>query len=93
MGAGGRIRRILGSEIAALCLVVFLADVVGGIISPTFSLYAKSLGLSLALIGLLSTVGGFTQLLTSLRNPLRPHRPAETIAGCSLPRRPRCCLR
>ena len=66
MGAGGRIRRILGSEIAALCLVVFLADVVGGIISPTFSLYAKSLGLSLALIGLLSTVGGFTQLLTSL---------------------------
>lgn len=66
MSAGGRLGRILGSEITALCLVVFLADVVGGIISPTFSLYAKSLGLSLALIGLLSTAGGFTQLLTSL---------------------------
>jgi MFS transporter, DHA1 family, multidrug resistance protein len=66
MRAGGRLGRVVGSEITALCLVVFLADVVGGIISPTFSLYAKSLGLSLALIGLLSTVGGFTQLLTSL---------------------------
>jgi MFS transporter, DHA1 family, multidrug resistance protein len=66
MGASGRVRRVLGSEITALCLVVFLADVVGGIISPTFSLYAKSLGLSLALIGLLGTVGGVTQLLTAL---------------------------
>jgi MFS transporter, DHA1 family, multidrug resistance protein len=66
MHAGGRVRRILGSEIAALCTVVFLADVVGGIVSPTFSLYARSLGLSLALIGLLSTVGGLTQLLSSL---------------------------
>jgi MFS family permease len=66
MRAGGRVRRVLGSEITALCLVVFLADVVGGIISPTFSLYAKGLGLSLALIGLLGTVGGVTQLLTAL---------------------------
>lgn len=66
MRAGVRVRRILGSEVAALCLVVFLADVVGGIVSPTFSLYAKGLGLSLALIGLLGTVGGVTQLLTAL---------------------------
>ncbi|MFN8443154.1 MAG: MFS transporter [Caldilineaceae bacterium] len=41
-------------EILAICAVVFLADVTMGFIVPTLSLYAQSLGASLALIGAIS---------------------------------------
>ena len=37
-----------------------------GVVSPTFSLYAKSLDASLALIGTLSAVVGLTQILSSV---------------------------
>jgi MFS family permease len=53
-------------EVAALCFTIFLADVVAGIVAPTFSLFARYLGVSLALLGALSTVGGLTQLVISL---------------------------
>lgn len=59
-------RKVYGSEIAALCLVVFLADVTGGIVSPTLSLFAASLGLSVAAVGLLATSASVTQLFTAL---------------------------
>lgn len=49
-----------------LCLVIFLADVVAGIFVPTFALYARDIGVSLALLGSLNTIGGCTQLATSL---------------------------
>ncbi|HET7034477.1 MAG TPA: MFS transporter [Thermomicrobiaceae bacterium] len=68
--APGRVRRglsgSLSREILALCGVIFLADVSTGIVAPTFSLYAASLGVSLALLGLLNTLGGLSQLLLSL---------------------------
>src|SRR5437660_5143983 len=53
-------------EVAALCFTIFLADVVAGVVAPTFSLFARYLGVSLALLGALSTVGGLTQLVVSL---------------------------
>lgn len=43
-----------------------MADTANGIISPTFSLYAKSLGASLALIGTLSAVVGLTRIVTAV---------------------------
>jgi len=60
------LRGILRREIVILCLVVFLADVVAGIVSPTFSLYAKSLGVSVVVIGALGGVMGLTQILASV---------------------------
>jgi MFS family permease len=61
-----RVRASLTSEVAALCLVIFLADVVAGIIIPSFSLYARDLGVSLALLGAINTLGGITQLGASI---------------------------
>jgi MFS family permease len=43
-----------------------MADVVLGIVWPTFSLYATSLGASLTLIGALSAVVGLTRILSSV---------------------------
>jgi len=53
-------------ELLALCFMIFTADVVSGIVSPTFSLYASSLGASLVLIGVLSSVVGLTRILSSV---------------------------
>ena len=60
------IRRDLTREVAELCVVIFIADVVSGILSPTFSLFAEKLGVSLALLGIITTVGGMTQLAVAL---------------------------
>lgn len=49
-----------------MCVVVFTADVVSGIVVPTFSLYAASLGASLALIGLLTSFNGLTSIFASV---------------------------
>jgi MFS family permease len=46
--------------------VVFAADIVFGIVTPTFSLFARDLGISVALLGLLVTAGGVTQLVASV---------------------------
>ena len=55
------IRRDLTRDVAELCAVIFIADVVSGILSPTFSLFAEKLGVSLALLGIITTVGGLTR--------------------------------
>lgn len=59
-------RRVLRREVLAVCAMIFTADVVSGILSPTFSLYAQTLGASLALIGALSSISGLTQLVSSM---------------------------
>mgnify|MGYP003381384522 CR=1 FL=1 len=56
----------ISRQVLSLCLIIFLADVVAGIIIPTFSLYATSLGVSLALLGVLNTTGGLVQLVSSM---------------------------
>ena len=60
------IRTGLSPDIVVFCVIVFLADITAGVVSPTFSLFAQGLGASLALLGVLSTVGGVTQMLISL---------------------------
>lgn len=52
--------------VMTLCLIVFLADVVFGIVAPTFSLFARDLGIAVALLGTINTLGSFTQLLIAL---------------------------
>src|SRR5262249_50808902 len=59
-------REEMSGEVVALCCVIFLADVVSGILAPTFSLYAQSLGISLAILGVLNAVGALSQLVLSL---------------------------
>ncbi len=60
------LRGLLRRDVLTICLVVFTADVVGGILWPTFSLYAQGLGASLSFIGALSSITGLTQLVTSM---------------------------
>jgi MFS family permease len=45
---------------------MFMTDIVWGLQSPTFSIYAKDLGALLTLVGFLSSVVGLTQFLLSL---------------------------
>lgn len=47
-------------------MVVFMADVVSGIVVPSFSLFAASLGASLAMIGLLTSFLAFTAIFASV---------------------------
>ncbi|MCW5879573.1 MAG: MFS transporter [Anaerolineae bacterium] len=60
------LRRVMRRDILLLCAVVFAADVVLGMMSPTFSLFAQSLGASLALVGLLTSTAGLTQFFISV---------------------------
>lgn len=53
-------------EVLALCAMAFMADVCTGIVSPTFSLFAQSLGASLTLIGAISGVMGLSQMFSSV---------------------------
>jgi len=62
-----RMRRVvIRKELLAIYAVVFIADLVIGIFSPTFSLFATSLGASLTLIGALSGTVGLTRILSSV---------------------------
>lgn len=46
--------------------MIFIADLVVGIFSPTFALFAASLGASATLIGLLSSTVGMTRIISSI---------------------------
>ncbi|MEZ4622003.1 MAG: MFS transporter [Caldilineaceae bacterium] len=52
--------------ILSICLVAFSADLVMGIIVPTFSLFATSLGASLALVGALTGMSGLTSIVVAV---------------------------
>jgi MFS family permease len=60
-----RVRGTLRREILAICAVAFIGDVIAGIVIPTFSLYAESLGASLVFVGALTTLSGLAQLVSS----------------------------
>ncbi len=53
-------------EVASICLFVFMTDTIIGMVSPTLSLYARSLGASLTLVGVLATVLGLARLSSSV---------------------------
>jgi len=62
-----RLRHLLTrKELVAVFVMIFIADGVVGIFSPTFSLYATGLGASLTLIGALGSVVGLTRILSSV---------------------------
>jgi MFS family permease len=62
-----RIKHLLfRKELFAAFVMVFTADTVVGIFSPTFSLYATGLGASLTLIGVLSSIVGLTRTVASI---------------------------
>ncbi len=88
-GVVGATRRGAGrwhipAEVGALCLVIVLADIVAGIVIPTFSLHATDLGIGLGALGILNATSGIVQLFVSV--PLgvlsdRIGRPALIGAG------------
>ena len=62
-----RLLQLLGrKELLSVFVMIFIADLVVGVFSPTFSLYAVGLGASLTFIGLLSSVVGLTRILASI---------------------------
>lgn len=54
------------AEVAAICLVIVLADIVVGIVAPTFPLHAQGLGLGPETIGWLKSLSGLVSLLLAL---------------------------
>jgi len=60
------LRRVLRREVLAIYVMIFMADIVIGILASTFSLYASGLGASLALIGALGSASGLTQLFSTM---------------------------
>lgn len=72
------------ADIGALCLVVVLADIIFGIVAPTFSLHAKGLGIGLGALGVLNALSGIVQLCIAVPMGVlsdRVGRPALIIAG------------
>lgn len=72
------------ADVGALSLVILIADVLAGIVVPTFSLHAQSLGVGLGLLGALNALTGIVQLCASV--PLgilsdRVGRPILIVAG------------
>lgn len=61
-----RMKRRFGGEVLALCAVIFLADMLAGIVLSSFSVYARSSGVSLATLGALNTGAGLVGLAAAL---------------------------
>lgn len=62
----GRARLPVSAEVLALCAVIFLADVIAGILLSSFSVYARAAGVSLATLGAVNTAAGLVQLGAAL---------------------------
>ncbi|MFZ4855607.1 MAG: MFS transporter [Desulfuromonadaceae bacterium] len=78
--------RDLGGQVIALFIVIFLADVVFGFFVSSFSIYARHAGMTLLLLGVVSTISGFLQLGLALPIGLlsdRIGRPGLIMAGIS----------
>jgi MFS family permease len=59
-------RRLLRREVVDICLFIFIADVVTGVQTPVFPLYATSLGASLGFLGVITAVLGLARLASAL---------------------------
>lgn len=71
-------------DVGALCLVILVADILAGIVVPTFSLHAQRLGVGLGALGALNALTGIVQLCVAV--PLgilsdRVGRPIMIVAG------------
>jgi MFS family permease len=58
--------RLMRREVIDVCILIFIADVVIGVQSPIFALYATSLGASLGMLGLVTSVLGLARLASAL---------------------------
>jgi MFS family permease len=58
--------RIMRREVVDVCVLIFLADVVVGVQSPIFALYTTSLGASLGMLGLVTSVLGLARLASAV---------------------------
>jgi MFS family permease len=59
-------RRLLRREVLDICGFIFIADIVTGVPTPVFPLYATELGASLALLGVLTAMLGLGRLISAL---------------------------
>ena len=59
-------RRLLRREVVDICVLIFIADIVTGVPTPIFPLYATSLGASLGLLGVITAMLGLGRLLSAL---------------------------
>jgi MFS family permease len=60
------IRTVFRTQIVVLCLAIFLIDVLAGIVSATFSIFANDLGATVFVVGLLTSISGLTALFSSI---------------------------
>src|SRR3954453_14866514 len=60
------IRTVFRTQIVVLCLASFLIDVLAGIVSATFSIFASDLGATVFVVGLLTSISGLTALFSSI---------------------------
>src|SRR5262245_30796001 len=60
------LRGVWRRDVLAICAVVFCGDLIAGIVLPSFSLYAESLGASVVFIGTLTTLSGVTLFGSSI---------------------------
>ena len=77
-------RRLLRREVVDICVLIFIADIVTGVPTPVFPLYATSLGASLGLLGFITAMLGLGRLLSALPVGMasdRLGRKAVLIAG------------
>src|SRR5579859_6165916 len=58
--------RLMRREVIDICLFIFIADVVVGVQSPIFALFATSLGSSLGALGLITSVLGLSRLASAV---------------------------
>ncbi len=62
-----RLLRVLTrKDLLSLCLMIFAADTVAGIIAPNFALYATGIGATMALVGVLTAVEGLSRIVVSV---------------------------
>src|SRR4051794_7325578 len=59
-------RRLLRRDLIDVCVLIFIADIVVGVQSPIFSLFATSLGASLGVLGLVTSVLGLGRLASAV---------------------------
>ena len=59
-------RRVFRREVVDVCILIFIADIVTGVPTPIFPLYATSLGASLGLLGVITAMLGLGRLVAAL---------------------------
>jgi MFS family permease len=59
-------RRLFRREVVDVCILIFIADIVTGVPTPVFPLYATNLGASLGLLGVITAMLGLGRLVAAL---------------------------